>query len=67
MQRKETPKARNRNLDSSHSQNQSQSMMTSMLSLTKENEELRTYIEVLKSSLDTKAYNLGLGDKKVYF
>lgn len=39
--------------------------MTTITNLAQENEELRQYIVVLKSALDEKAIQLGLGQKKV--
>ena len=33
--------------------------------ITKENEELRAYIQVLKTALDNKAYQIGLGSQQV--
>ena len=41
-------------------------MQISIRQLTKENEELRAYIDVLKDTLDSRAAQLGLGPKKVY-
>lgn len=41
-------------------------MQLTLQQLTKENEEYRAYIDVLKSSLDSRAAQLGLGSKKVF-
>jgi CHASE3 domain sensor protein len=38
--------------------------VSSLHSLSKDNEELRAYIEILKAALDNKALQLGLGSQK---
>jgi DNA repair exonuclease SbcCD ATPase subunit len=38
--------------------------VSSLYSLSKDNEELRAYIEILKSALDNKALQVGLGNQK---
>jgi chromosome segregation ATPase len=45
-------------------QNPKDSLVSSLYSLSKDNEELRAYIEILKSALDNKALQIGLGNQK---
>ena len=42
-----------------------QDLLTTVHTLAQENEQLKLYIDILKSHLDEKALNLGLGPKKV--
>ncbi|KAA6394048.1 MAG: hypothetical protein EZS28_010424 [Streblomastix strix] len=48
----------------SDAQQHVRNLMVSLRGVTKDNEELRAYAEVLKSSLDQRALQLGLGEKK---
>jgi hypothetical protein len=52
-------------MNASDSSKNNNNLRLTLSNLSKDNEELRAYIEVLKAALDSRALQLGLGDKKV--
>jgi hypothetical protein len=52
-------------MNASDSVKNTNNLRLSLTNLSKDNEELRAYVEVLKAALDSRALQLGLGDRKV--
>ncbi|KAK2947976.1 hypothetical protein BLNAU_17100 [Blattamonas nauphoetae] len=59
-----TPAAHTQSLRRQAQTPPTETLTASIQTLSKENEELRAYVDVLKEALDDKAYRIGLGDLK---